>query len=172
MSESGWIICERTGCWAAALRVGAARQAATFGREPRIYEVRSLDELSERLENRPLSLTFLEVRLSNFGKLLSWLADHSRRFPRERFVALVDQSLRIAASPETEHPTNDALDVFGALLEAGAAEVADSPRRLRHVFALAKTHGAMERRASRQPDPGQSITDWAWSQLPWQTSRE
>jgi hypothetical protein len=172
MSEIDLLVCERTGRWAAALRVAVARQAGISSREPRIYETRSLEELAERLETRPLSLALLEVHLSTLGKLLSCLADHSRRFPRVRFVALLDDALGIAASREIKQPSGSSQDVVAALLEAGAVDFAHSPRRLQHVFALAERHAAIAADANRQPNPAQSIADWAWSQLPWQIGRE
>jgi hypothetical protein len=171
MSEIDFLVCERTGRWAAALRVGAARHDRISSREPRIYEARSLEELAERLEIRPLSLALLEVHLSTLGKLLPWLADHSPRFPRIRFVALLDDALGIAANRDIKQLSGPSQDVVAALLEAGAADFAHSPRRLQLVFALAERHANIVADANRQLNPVQSIADWAWSQLPWQTDR-
>jgi hypothetical protein len=171
MSQIDLLVCERTGRWAAALRVGVARQIRNSSREAQIYEARSLDELAERLATRTHSLALLEVHLSTLGKLLPWLADHSRRLPRIRFVALLDDALGIAANREIKQLSGPSQDVVAALLEAGAADFAHSPRRLQHVFALAERHAAIVADANRQPKPAQSIADWAWSQLPWQTDR-
>ncbi|HEY3395604.1 MAG TPA: hypothetical protein VGK58_23080 [Lacipirellulaceae bacterium] len=172
MSEIDLLVCERTGRWAAALRVGIARQARISSRQPRIYEARSLEELAEGLETRPLGLALLEVHLSTLGKLLSWLADRSLRFPKVRFVALLDHALGIAESREIKKRSGPSQDAVDALLEAGAADFAHSPRRLQHVFALAERQAAIAAGANRQPNPAQSIAGWAWSQLPWQIGRE
>ncbi|HJQ79018.1 MAG TPA: hypothetical protein VJ828_03640 [Lacipirellulaceae bacterium] len=172
MSEIDLLVCERTGRWAAALRAGVARQARLNSREPRIHEARSLEEFAKRLETWPLGLALLEVHLTTLSKRLSWLADHSRRFPRIRFVALLDDALGFAASREIKRPSSPSQNVVAALLEAGAADFAHSPRRLKHVFALAERHAAIAADANPQPNPAQSIADWAWSQLPWQIGRE
>jgi hypothetical protein len=172
MTDFNWITCERTGRWAAALRVGAARHGPISGRQPGICEVRSQQELIERLEMRPQSLAFLEILPSNLGKLLPWLADNSRKFPRANFIALLDGTFGVAASPHSNRlqaVTHDIADVF---LEAGAAEIADSPRRLQHIFALAERHAAIVGGSQSQADRAQSIADWAWSQLPWHADRE
>jgi hypothetical protein len=171
MNECDWIICERTGRWAAALRVGAARRSPTTVSAPRIHETRSLNELAERLYARPLSLTLLEVQTSNVGKLLHWLARNSPRFPRARFVALLDRMLTERTDSGGEQLSVESHDVVAALLESGAAEIADSPRRLRHILAFAEKHAASVRNLPRRSSEPQSIADWARSQLPWQPDR-
>jgi hypothetical protein len=172
MNACGWIICERTGRWAAALRVGAARQWSQTVPVPRIYEVRSLDELAEQLAARPLSLTFVQVHTSNVAKALRWLAHNSQRFPRARFVALLDRMLDVQPESGSELSSVESQDVVAALLESGAAEIAVSPRRLQHNFVLADKHATSVRGLPRPPAEAQSITDWARSRLPWQTDRD
>jgi hypothetical protein len=172
MTDTNWIIYERMGGWAAALRVAAARSAPTSRPMPRIYEVRSLDELSQRLANRSGSLALLEVHSLNLGKVLPWLAHNSRQFPCAHFFALLDRSLRVETSPETTCSAGDTPGVVGALLEAGVGQIADSPRRLRHILALAERRGAFPCEPRRPTNQAQSIADWAWSQLPWQPDRE
>ena len=61
------------------------------------------------------------------------------------------------------------IDILASLYESGIADFADSPRRLLHVFALAGKHATFIADAQQRSDESQSITDWAWSQLPWQT---
>jgi hypothetical protein len=172
MSERDWIICERTGRWAAAIRVWAARREATAGQVPRFYETRSLEELAGQLAARPSSFALIEVRSSNLSDLLSWLAENSRQFSRSRFVALLDSSLWTVARSENMHWSAHTNAVHCALVEAGAAEISDSPRRLQHVFTLAEKHAAIVRRSLRASAHEQSIADWAWSQLPWQRARK
>lgn len=169
MNACDWIICERTGQWAAAMRVGAARRRSLKGPPLRIYEVRSLDELAERLAARPLSLALVEVHALNLGKLLEWLAHNSRRFPRARFVALVDRTLTAGNDSHDDRSSGEIDDVLAALLEGGAAAVAVSPRRLRHIFALADLHAISARSFSSEAAEMQSVADWARSQLPWQS---
>ena len=171
MTDFSWIVCERTGRWASALRVGAARHGPISGRQPGICEVRSQQELAERLEVRPQSLAFLEFHPSNLGKLLPWLADNSRKFPRANFIALLDGTFGVAASPHSNR-LPDTHDIADVLLEAGAAEIADSPRRLQHILALARRHAAIVGSLQSQAAREQSIADWAWSQLPWRADRE
>ena len=143
MNQYEWIVCERQGHWAASLRVTAARNASRAARMPRIYEVRSLDELAERLTRRPASLAFVEARVKDLAKLLPWLAEFSQRFPLAHFVALMDRAADFPAgcAPAISPRAND--DVGNALLEAGATDIAISPRHLQHLFALADRHAAL-----------------------------
>jgi hypothetical protein len=78
--------------------------------------------------------------------------------------------LTARAEAGIERSSGEAQDLIAALLEAGAAEIAPSPRRLQHIFALADTHAISVRTFSKQ-STNLSIADWAWSQLPWQTDR-
>jgi hypothetical protein len=171
MSASDWIVCERTGRWAAALRVGAIRNGMMLSREPRIFEVRTLEELAERLDAGRAGLALLEVHPSNIAKLLPWLADYTRRFPRAHFVALVDRLPGVEVIHDNKRPADDPHNLVGALLEAGVAEIVTSPRGLQPIFALAERSAAVVRRPPRKSDAAQSITEWAWSRLPWQTDR-
>jgi hypothetical protein len=134
--------------------------------------VRSQQELLERLEPQPQSLAFLEIHPSNLGKLLPWLADNSRRFPRSNFIALLDGSFGVAKSPLSNRFPADTHDIADVLLEAGAAEIADSPRRLQHIFVLAARHAAIVGGSQSRAACEQSIADWGWSQLPWHADRE
>jgi hypothetical protein len=168
MNASDWIICERTGQWAAAMRVGAARRPSLKGPAQYIHEVRSLDELTEQLAARPLSLALIEAHASNLGKLLEWLAHNSRRFPRACFIAVVDRTLTAEKNSHNDGSSGEMHDVLAALLEGGAAAIALSPRRLRHIFALADLHAISARSLSSELAETLSITDWARSQLPWQ----
>jgi hypothetical protein len=169
MNECEWIICERTGRWAAAMRVTAARHAWMPGRAPRMYEVRSLEELADRLTARPVSLGLLEGHAANLGNVLRWLTDNSRRFPRAQFVALLDPTLGVRASSGGKLLHVDPHEVVDALFEAGAAEIAVSPRYLQHIFALADKHAAIVAGRERHSGHSESIAEWAWSLLPWQS---
>jgi hypothetical protein len=181
MNRCEWIVCERGNRWATAIRTAIARESvvAEFARipvlrepalksgdfsyvtRPRIREVRSLVELAQQLEIRPDSFAMVETHEANLANVLAWVAAASRRYPDGRFAALVDTSL---ASQQTRQ------DVVDALVEAGAVEVAVSPRRLQNILAVAERHSADV--AERiQPAAGDlSLVEWAWSRLPWQES--
>jgi hypothetical protein len=114
----------------------------------------------------------LEVHTSNLAKLLPWLAHNSQRFPRARFVALLDRMLAVRPGSSSEQSPVESLDVVAMLLESGAAEIAVSPRRLQHIFVLADRHSARVSSFRRPPAEAQSIAAWARSRLPWQTDRD
>ena len=155
MKSCEWIVCEPTNRWAAALRVAVARAANWPAGEPRLYEVRSLEELAARLEVRPNSLGFINVHDNNVPRVLSWLAAARGLYSRARFVALIDCRL----SRE---------EIADALLEAGAAEIAYSPRYLQHVLAPPPPPPppAAARPAASAAD--NSLMESIWSSLPWQ----
>ena len=174
MNQSEWIVCERRGRWAAALRVMLTRQDTAPREGQRLHEVRTLEEMAARLAERPDSLALVEVDRANLSKVLRWLTDAARGHSGARFVALLDRTLqRPATSDRTPQKIDgqniDGQDVVAALFEAGVVEVAISPRHLQHVRALAEQHAATL--AARRPSAteGQSIVEWAWSLLPWQS---
>ena len=160
-----WIVCEESGRWAAALRVELARQAANGADTPRIFEVRSLLELSTALDEHVAALAFVEVHSDNFGHVLELLT--KGRWPRARFVALFDRS--VVGQSEEESLTQAAWQtVTNALWEAGAAEVIASPRQLHSALKLAELHSATcAKRAVSTPDLA-AIAARAWASLPWQ----
>jgi hypothetical protein len=86
MSRVEWIVCERSGRWAAAVRAALGRSAWSSSAVPRVYEVRQLGELRERLAERPDGLALVEVQRENFGDVLTWLADAARENRSARFV--------------------------------------------------------------------------------------
>ena len=151
MTRCEWILCERDGSWAAALRVTAARAADGFAVIPRLAEVRSLEELAARLQIRSDGLAMIEVRRATLRPVLAWLAEARNRYSAARFVALIERQL-------------DRQDVVDALLEAGSDDIACSPRHLQHLLSLAKQHAAIRSAMSRH----ESMAAWARSELPWQ----
>ncbi len=123
-----------------------------------VYEVRSLNELAERLVDRPNSLGLIEVRSANLAEVLAWLTEVGPATPTARFAALAD-----CAEPNRGFQS----DVTDALRTAGAVEIVDSPRHLHRLLPLGHRHVA---EVARRPDrfPGeQSFADWAWASLPW-----
>ena len=169
MNRCDWIVCERTNRWAAALRVAVARQSQPFPAMPRLIEVRSLGELSQRLAASPAALACCEVHAGNLADSLRWIGDTRRCFPLARILALVDDSLRACAAANAEVSAVDRNLIVDALCEVGAIDVADSPRYLHHVLAVAKQHAAAPSpRNSYNSDP--PLLEWALEQLPWQSS--
>jgi hypothetical protein len=159
MKGRHWIICERTCRFASALRVAVDR--TKVDPPPRLIEVRSLSELAERLTARPGSLVLVEVAAANLADVLTFIADRTARDPDALFAALLDRD-----SFSADAARHDAID---ALLEAGACEIASSPRNLLGILAVARRHAALNsKRLSQTLDL--PIDAWAWSLLPWQSA--
>jgi len=144
-----WLVCERTGRWAAALRQAIDRRAQKSARTtPQLVrETRNLAGLNAAMSERPVTLNLVEVRTEDYAAVLDLLSsDNSRHFP---IVALLEDNL----PPD-------------ALREAGALAVIDSPRRISWALELANQI------SSTQPPQYAiervSIADWAWAALPWQ----
>jgi hypothetical protein len=135
---------------------------------PRVYEVRRLGELAVRLEERSSSVAFIEVHVGNLGNVLTWLVEARERFPKARFVALLDQPLSTQAESWSDDPTAARQDVVSALLEAGASGLVDSPRHLHPVQTIAKRRATTEASAGPAADGNSSLVEWALNLLPWQ----
>jgi hypothetical protein len=150
-----WIICERTNRWAAALRFElAARDDAVA--TSRIHEVRGLDELSSRLPGLSNCLALVEVTAANLESVLTWIATANQSATGLTTIALLDLNL-------------PGLQIAPALREAGAVEIADSPRRLQHVLDLGRRLATNAHFASTgHLLLDQTFDDWAMSLLPWQ----
>jgi hypothetical protein len=158
-----WIIYESTTRWAAALRTHFRR---TLPPPPnaRIFESRRLSDVSERLRTTPPNIVLLEVTRDNLTTLIAWLAETSPRYPNARFAALLDRSL-VANPLELD-------DIIATLFEAGACEVALSPRRLTSIIALAKLRPHSETTTGLTVSGGEvPLREWAWSRLPWQADQ-
>jgi hypothetical protein len=161
LTAQKWVVCEHSGRWTAALRTAFAR-LPNARRVPRLYEVRTLGELSICLDERPHDLTLIEVAPQSRIEIIAFL---TRRGPLlGPFVALLG-SVAERPDPIIEKSGEAAADL---LWEMGAAEVVESPRQLRGLVAL---HDRLL--TARGPDsPGlgnrHSFAEWAWSTLPWQ----
>jgi hypothetical protein len=167
-STGSWIILEKSGRWAAALRMALARHPETRGAHTlpkRIYEVRSLVELNAAIrEQRPL-LVLAEVRLDNLAAILELLA-HARQ-PNVPIVALIDDSLATSSRTERcEMPS--ALVAAAALREAGALSVLETPRQISSLFDFVERQMARRESVFSSTTGHKSLTDWAWAALPWQ----
>lgn len=160
-----WVVCEQSGRWSAALRIAFARLPK--GRPTlRLYEVRTLAELSTHVEEHGSELALVEVGRENLADVLQLLM---RRGPQlGQFVALLEET---GPSPQAAPGTSGESGlqpVADLLWELGALEVVESPRQLRGLLAV---HDRIS--ATRAPTmcglaESQSFADWAWSTLPWQ----
>src|SRR4051812_20954516 len=81
-----WIVCDESGHWAAALRVALAR--LPNAPKPRLYEVRTLIELSIHMDEHGGDLALIEVGNRNLAEVLQLLVRHASQ--RVRFVALLE----------------------------------------------------------------------------------
>ena len=160
-----WVVCEESGRWTAALRTAFARSpGARFA--PRLYEVRTFEELSTHLDENRCDLTLVEVSRENLTEVVQLLMRRGTRLAE--FVALLKgvAPLRQAAAPIHGEPVTQ--PIADLLWETGATDVVESPRQVRGLLAL---HDRLA--AVRSPILGsfaerQSFSDWAWSTLPWQ----
>ncbi len=169
MSSYEWIVCERRGVWAVGLRMAIARRASGTIGAPRIYEVRSLEGLNERLAAKPDSLALVELHPGNISQVLSWSVKLATLHRQARFIGLVDRSLQ---SPDDRYGTSSSTQhsrLVEVLLEAGAVEIVSSPRQLPRILSTAFKHAEIWETRRRTTGLHQTITDWAWSLLPWQT---
>ena len=160
-----WVVCEESGRWTAALRMAFTRLPET-GSAPRLYEVRTLEELSTQLDENGRDLALIEVGRENLTAVVQLLL---RRGPRlSQFVALMKEVTSQRRAAAAIHGEPGTLPIADLLWEAGAADVVESPRQLRGLLALhnrlAAVHSLHLGSLAERP----SFADWAWSTLPWQ----
>ncbi|MGQ9575257.1 MAG: hypothetical protein ACUVUC_08065 [Thermoguttaceae bacterium] len=135
-----WIICERTGRWALALR----RQPAALGLP--IYQTRSLADCWEMLQQFPWSFVVIELDPRHLEALLARLARSERDYPMARMAIVAERSL---AGYEW------------LMREAGAVWFTSSPREAAPLAAMARRHLA------QVPAPVLSTLQRIWASLPW-----
>ncbi|HEX5471639.1 MAG TPA: hypothetical protein VFW73_07115 [Lacipirellulaceae bacterium] len=165
LANCKWIVCEQSGRWTAALRIAFARTSLA-NLAPPLYEVRSLAELTARLDEHRDSLGLIEVRQANFAEVLELLVQSVTGRP-SWFVALLDDSLwqgDVTDSARIGHKQ----EVADMLWEAGVVDVVDSPRRLKGLLELPGRVAAARRPMVRPSANSQTFSEWAWSLLPWQ----
>ena len=133
------IVCERTDCWAVALR----RELAGAGH--RVWETRTIDGCWEELAESPASFVVLELN-GNIDGLLRCLTRQPRQFPIARLAVVADRGLA---------------DHQWLMREAGAVHFVASPRRIGLLAQLACRHLA------QVPPPQQSFAERIWANLPW-----
>jgi hypothetical protein len=149
MSRVEWVVCERTSRWASALRMACGARGMPY----RLREIRHLAELEAELVKRPACLAAVEFDRANFAAALALLPAMRKKFPGARSVALLDRSL-----------ASDFAAVRDAVVEAGAAAVAASPRRLDAILALGQRHAA----TVHTKDESLPFAARIWTTLPWQ----
>ena len=93
MNRIHWIICERSGEWASAIRLAVNRANWPPQTLAKIVEVRRFSELSARLCERPQSFALVEVHPANLADALIWLAIAERSHPQSCFAALADRAI-------------------------------------------------------------------------------
>lgn len=144
METARIIVCEKTGCWAVALR----RELSV---RRRVFETRSLDECRQELAAHPASFVLLELRKTNVAAMLEML-DWLSRQTHVRAAVAGDRGL----------------EPWAALVrEAGAIDATFSPRAMRAVARLVERHLTdVEPLIARQAAQ-QSPLDQIRSRLPW-----
>ena len=134
------ILCERTGRWAAALRIELAAA------ELRVWEAGPLEEPRRLLAQWPASFLVAELTEKSGAHLIRQLGQIDRFWPQTRVAVVADRKL---AGWEW------------LMREAGAVHFVTSPRELSPLVDLACRHLAAA------PAPPQSFTERIWAGLPW-----
>lgn len=142
MSRLEWVVCERTGHWAAALRTALDRAGWTPALATRLFELRRLDELAARLESHPDAFALVAIERATLGDVLGWLVQMSQTHRQTRFIALLDRDVWESDSSPRRHRRQSAID---ALREAGASDVVTSPRQLHGLLELARSDESLQR---------------------------
>ncbi len=142
-SPARLVVCERSGCWAIALR----RELADAG--VRVWETRTLADCFEELAESPASFAVVELAGDAAG-LLGYLARQAREFPRARLAVVADRRFT---------------GYEGLMREAGAVCFLCSRRRIGRLAQLACRHLA------QVPPPQQNLTERIWASLPWGPGR-
>jgi hypothetical protein len=157
MNGCEWIVCETTSRWAAALRLALDRDPQLRAGGVRLYETRLLGDLSARVAQRPDGFVAIEVHDRNAADVLAWLSGAVGRYHQARFVALVDHSLSAGRR-----------DLEDTLREAGALEIACSPRHLQAIVELYRRHAALSNVAAASLAADRPLEEQVWALLPWQ----
>lgn len=135
-----WIVCERTGRWATALR------REVDGTRARIYETRSLCDGWDELGRAAGSFVVAELTQTNLGELLDRLATLGRQDPWARAGVVAERALV---------PYED------LVREAGAVCFVTSPREAALLAAVAERH------LDQVPSPSRGLQEQIWAALPW-----
>lgn len=145
MGKGRFLICERSGRWAAALR------RAAHDTDPRGREIRSLDDCWRELTASPTSLVAVEVTIANVERVVRWIRRVESAFPRAHVVAVGERELE---------PTQ------WLLRDAGARHAVFSPRQLASLARMARRY--LTGNAAGEED---SPWPWAGARLPWSENK-
>lgn len=137
------MIIERSGCWAAAMRIELAATGV------RLWEAGPRPNLSDAIAEAPASFLIFELTARNGRWLIDTLKELHRRWPGVRGAVVADRSLA-----EWEW----------LMREAGAVHFLTSPRKLAPLVELGCRHLAAA------PAPRQSLPERIWASLPWGNS--
>jgi hypothetical protein len=140
MAVARFLICERSGRWAVALR-GVGQPG-----DPRVWETRSPEDCWRELEASPHSIVAVEATIANVESLVRWMKRVESGFPRAHVIVLAQRGLESGQ---------------WLLREAGARHVVFSPRDLRGVARMVRRHLAA------MPADDDSTRQRIWRQLPW-----
>ena len=150
MSQFPLIVMERSGDWAAALRLWLEPL------EVRLFETRMMDECWHRLVEQPAALAALELTADNVRPLLAMLLRLDDELPEVRAIVMAERRLA----------------TYGELVrEAGAIHFVVSPRSLGDVAELARRRiGQLDASAplglSDLEDPrARIVADLPWSDV-------
>lgn len=133
-------IVERSGHWAAAMRVELAATGV------RLWEAGPRPNLQELMAEAPAGFLVLELTRKNAARVLDTLVELHRSWRGARAAVVADRSLA---------------DWEWLMREAGAVHFLTSPRKLGPLVDLACRHLAAA------PVPQQTLSERIWAGLPW-----
>jgi hypothetical protein len=135
-----FIVCERSGEWAVALRRCADDPAVSLG------AARGLIDAGEQLASAPASFVVIELEPRNASQLPQAVARWVDRFPSARFAVVAKRPMA---------------DYEALMREAGAIDFVTSPRDLRGICLHARRHLALA--APAEP----ALREQLLARLPW-----
>ena len=139
-----FIICEKSGNWAAAFRWHRGSHALL------LHETRSLIDARAALASSPSSVIALETHSLNAEGVVHLTMESHRTWPNSRILILLARDVRSLD------------DLFW---ELGAALVVHSPRRVDRVVRF------VERCLVQPKSPDLPTREWVWSRLPWSPAK-
>jgi len=147
MGRIALIMMERSGDWAAALRLRLERSVV------RLVETRMLDQCWQRLVEQPTSLAALELTAENVRPLLAVLQRMQDELPEVRAIVMAERKL---AAYET------------LVREAGAIYFVVSPRSLGDVAELVRRRAIqLDKSVAQQADDLADPRPTILANLPW-----
>jgi hypothetical protein len=166
-TRTSWLICEKTGRWAAAMRVALSRRSQPREQPlagSRIHEVRTFEAFNIALQESSFSIALVETTNDNLAAVLDLLA---RSGQGSCIVALLDESL-FHDSRQKSRRSLDAALIANALSEAGASAIVRSPRHIADLLPLGIKCSASQRHFGAAGSEHVTFVDWARAALPWQ----